>query len=291
MNRGRAWSAIRINPDPYASCRCSNDWLNRLGPGDEAMEPSMSPSPSHPPLAGRASATSKCSRPPRRIHGSRQPHLLHGAVVDFDAAATELELAHVLPETVEAAAADVAAHDTAARADYTVATDLTLVHPGRPAPSRGDLDQAFALERKGDGSRCCYAIADVAVVRCPQWRRRRCRGVRAVARPLLPRPLDPAPHRVEPQRGAREPVAEEHRPVALWRIDLDGEGEIGGRRVRCAVASCEPVALSYDGLTDLLPHPQGTPTAATRSSSAGRSTWRPGTCSCRWSPAWPRPTS
>ena len=174
---------------------------------------------------------------------------MHGAAVDFDALRTELQVPQAFPKTVEAAAADVAAHHTPAAADYTVATDLDLVTVD-PTGSR-DLDQAFALERRGDGFRLWYAIADVAAfirsgdaVDAEAWRRGETRYCPDRSIPL---------HPVSLSEGAASLLPEKIRPAALWRIDLDGAGEIvpGGVEVRRSLVRSR-AQLSYDGLTDLL---------------------------------------
>lgn len=174
---------------------------------------------------------------------------MHGAAVDFAALRTELQVPQGFPKTVEAAAADVAAHHTPAAADYTVATDLDLVTVD-PTGSR-DLDQAFALERHGDGFRLWYAIADVAAfvrsgdaVDAEAWRRGETRYCPDRSVPL---------HPVSLGEGAASLLPGKIRPAALWRIDLDGAGEIvpGGVEVRRSLVRSR-AQLSYDGLTDLL---------------------------------------
>jgi exoribonuclease R len=174
---------------------------------------------------------------------------LHGAAVDFAALRTELQVPQAFPKTVEAAAADVAVHHTPTAADYTVATHLDLVTVD-PTGSR-DLDQAFALERHSDGFRLWYAIADVAAfvrsgdaVDAEAWRRGETRYCPDRSIPL---------HPVSLSEGAASLLPEKIRPAALWRIDLDGAGEIvpGGVEVRRSLVRSR-AQLSYDGLTDLL---------------------------------------
>jgi exoribonuclease R len=195
----------------------------------------------------RSSAPGRRARRPTVPVGAR--HLLHGATVDFAALRTELQVPQAFPKTVEAAAADVAAHHSPTAADYTVATDLDLVTVD-PTGSR-DLDQAFALERHGDGFRLWYAIADVAAfvrsgdaVDAEAWRRGETRYCPDRSIPL---------HPVSLSEGATSLLPEKIRPAALWRIDLDGAGEIvpGGVEVRRSLVRSR-AQLSYDGLTDLL---------------------------------------
>ncbi|HEY7939827.1 MAG TPA: RNB domain-containing ribonuclease, partial [Acidimicrobiales bacterium] len=194
-----------------------------------------------------SSAAGRRPRRPTVPVGAR--HLLHGAAVDFAALRTELQVPQAFPKTVEAAAADVAVHHTPTAADYTVATHLDLVTVD-PTGSR-DLDQAFALERHSDGFRLWYAIADVAAfvrsgdaVDAEAWRRGETRYCPDRSIPL---------HPVSLSEGAASLLPEKIRPAALWRIDLDGAGEIvpGGVEVRRSLVRSR-AQLSYDGLTDLL---------------------------------------
>jgi exoribonuclease R len=180
-------------------------------------------------------------------HGARR--LLHGAAVDFAALRTELQVPQSFPKTVEAAAAEIAAHASPRATDYTVATDLQLVTLD-PSGSR-DLDQAFALERRGDGYRLWYAIADVAAyvrsgdpVDAEAWRRGETRYCPDRSIPL---------HPVSVSEGVASLLPNQIRPAALWRIDLDGAGEIvpDGVDVRRSLVRSR-AQLSYGGLTDSL---------------------------------------
>jgi exoribonuclease R len=114
-----------------------------------------------------------------------------------------------------------------------------------PAGSR-DLDQALGLERRGDGFRVFYAIADVAAWVAPgseldrlAWEK----GVTVYApdrkTPLYPPPLS---------EGAGSLLAGEDRAAVLWTMDVDaaGEGALVGVE-RALVRSREQLAYDTGG--------------------------------------------
>ncbi len=141
----------------------------------------------------------------------------------FDAIRAEFALPAQFPPDVLADAERAAreAHGSALRprrADRTALPLVTLDPPGSM-----DLDQAMAIERRADGYRVWYAIADMA----------------AFVRPGSPLDLE-ARTRVESfylpdgrvplhppvlSEGAASLLPGQDRPAVLWRIDLDPAGE------------------------------------------------------------------
>jgi exoribonuclease R len=96
-------------------------------------------------------------------------------------------------------------------------------------PGSRDLDQAMHLERRGDGHRVRYAIADPAVFVAPGGPlddETHSRGVTVYApdakAPLYPPVLS---------EGAGSLLPGQWRPAVLWTLDLDGEGELSGTHV------------------------------------------------------------
>jgi exoribonuclease R len=156
----------------------------------------------------------------------------------FAAIRARLEVPEQVPAEVEAAAVEAARRAaTAERADHRDLELVTIDPPG----SR-DLDQALHLEARGDGHRVRYAIADVAAFVDPgdlvdqeAWRRVVTRYSPDHRAPLHPPPLSEA---------AASLVPGEDRPVFLWTVDLDGEGEVTARRVERAVVRSR-AQLSY----------------------------------------------
>lgn len=146
--------------------------------------------------------------------------LLHGAEVDFATVRTELEIAEEFPAAVTAASQRIAAEppDTSGYDDATHIEFVTV----DPAGSR-DLDQAFAIERNGDGYRLWYAIADVGAfvagdeaLNTETWARGETLYCPDRSIPLHPRVLS---------EGAASLLPGQERPAALWRIDFDANGE------------------------------------------------------------------
>jgi exoribonuclease R len=136
---------------------------------------------------------------------------------------TELQVPHGFPpevlEEAQTAAGDVLARDQ--RLDATDIPFVTIDPPG----SR-DLDQAFHAERRGDGYRVHYAIADVAAFVTPggaldaeAHRRGQTLYCPDCRTPLYPEALS---------EGAASLLAAVERPALLWSIDLDARGEQSG---------------------------------------------------------------
>lgn len=136
----------------------------------------------------------------------------------IEAIRREQELPEAFPPEVEAAAA------RAARAPRLPALDrselpLVTIDP----PDAMDLDQALHIERRGDGYRVHYAIADVGAFVSPgdpvdlEAHRRGETLYGADAKvPLHPQALS---------EGAASLLPGELRPALLWTMDLDAGGE------------------------------------------------------------------
>ena len=95
-----------------------------------------------------------------------------------------------------------------------------------------DLDQAFHAERRGNGYRVHYAIADVAAFVAPGSALDRESFVRGVTlylpdgrAPMLPNQLG---------EGAASLLPDEERPALLWTIDLDATGATTSARLERA---------------------------------------------------------
>ncbi|MBF0687703.1 MAG: RNB domain-containing ribonuclease [Cellulomonas sp.] len=142
----------------------------------------------------------------------------------LDALRAEVELplaypADALAEAESAAQrAPDAPHAPGARADRTDVPFVTI----DPAGST-DLDQAVHVERRGNGWRVRYAIADVAAFVVPggaldgETHRRGMTCYSPDGRvPLHPTVLS---------EGAASLLADQVRPAVLWSIDLDADGE------------------------------------------------------------------
>jgi exoribonuclease R len=139
----------------------------------------------------------------------------------------ELGVPDAFPPDVLAEAAAAARAPTMPALDRT---DLPFVTVD-PVGSR-DLDQALAIERRGDGYRVHYAIADVAAFVAPggpldaETRRR---GVT-----LYAPDRNVALHPEVLGTGAASLLPGEVRPALLWTLDLDAAGELTATDVRRA---------------------------------------------------------
>lgn len=129
----------------------------------------------------------------------------------------EAEVPSAFPAAIEAEAAAAAAA-TNGDADRVELPFVTIDPPG----SR-DLDQAMHIERRGDGHRVSYAIADVGAFVAPGSgldAEAHARGVTVYA-PDAKTPLHP----FVLSEGAASLLPGQWRPAILWTIDLDGGGE------------------------------------------------------------------
>jgi len=130
----------------------------------------------------------------------------------------ELQLPLAFPPEVEAAATQAAANPRMPTLDRTDIAFITIDPPGAM-----DLDQAMFVERRGDGYRVYYAIADVAAFVAsadPVDIEANLRGETLYGAdskvPLYPKVLS---------EGAASLLPDQVRPALLWTIDLDATGE------------------------------------------------------------------
>ncbi|WP_257002223.1 RNB domain-containing ribonuclease [Streptomyces sp. WZ.A104] len=144
------------------------------------------------------------------------------------------------PEVLAEAEAAARAPDRGARED---ATDLPFLTIDPPAST--DLDQAMHLERRRDGYRVHYAIADVAAFVRPGGAldAEAHRRVTTLYFPDDRLPLHPAVL----SEGAASLLPGEVRPAALWRIDLDSDGRAVATDVRRALVRSR-AKLDYAGV-------------------------------------------
>ena len=161
---------------------------------------------------------------------------------DFERIRQQFGVEVGFPEEIEHAAAQVAARPVGdGRTDMREIEFFTVDPPGSL-----DLDQAMQLERRGDGYRVRYAIADVGhfvdrggPIETEAWRRGQtvyCPDVRAPLYPLLL------------SEGAASLLPDCDRPAIVFTIDLDGSGAptVPGRVERAIVRSRRK--LDYAGL-------------------------------------------
>ncbi|HEX6025334.1 MAG TPA: RNB domain-containing ribonuclease [Solirubrobacter sp.] len=125
---------------------------------------------------------------------------------------------------------DVLAEAEAARAPARerVELDFVTIDP----PGARDLDQAMHLERRGDGYRVDYAIADPGAFITPGGALDREAHARAVT-VYMPDGKIPL-HPPVLSEGAASLLPGEWRPAVLWTLDLDARGELVGTQVRRA---------------------------------------------------------
>jgi exoribonuclease R len=136
----------------------------------------------------------------------------------FDAIRREADVPEAFPKAVQAEAQDAAGRTGAAgaRVDIPFAT----IDP----PGSRDLDQAMHIERRGDGHRVRYAIADVGAFVAPGSALdadTHARGVTVYA-PDANTPLHPPVL----SEGAASLLPDQWCPAVLWTLDLDGAGEL-----------------------------------------------------------------
>lgn len=142
----------------------------------------------------------------------------------------ELGIRVDFPAEVEAAAREAAGRrgwESEARADLTSLPFVTVDPPG----SR-DLDQAFHIERAGEGLRLRYAIADVACfvdrggsIEAEALRRGVTYYSPDVRAPLYPAVLS---------QGAASLLPEETRPAIVFTLEIGGDGHFGASAVERA---------------------------------------------------------
>ncbi|MFE6035924.1 RNB domain-containing ribonuclease [Streptomyces sp. NPDC056452] len=175
----------------------------------------------------------------------RQLHMTGAADTPLRAALRglrdELDLPADFPPAVLAEAAEAAkAPDLSGHRD---ATDLPFftIDP----PTSTDLDQAMHLERRGDGFRVHYAIADVAAFVRP-GSALDAEAHHRVTTLYFPDGKVPL-HPTLLSEGAASLLPGETRPAALWQIDLDSEGRQTACEVRRALVRSR-AKLDYAGV-------------------------------------------
>lgn len=165
---------------------------------------------------------------------------LYAAPLDFRAIAEEFDVPTDFTPELHEAARDAVDKLSERRRD---ARDIPLVTID-PAGSM-DLDQAVAIDRKGEGYRVFYAIADVAAFiepGSPLHEESLNRG-QTIYLPDEPARLHPE----ELSEGSASLLPDIDRPAVLWTFDLDSTGEI--EHVHVERAMVHSVArLDYDGV-------------------------------------------
>ena len=147
-----------------------------------------------------------------------------GALADgFDAVRREAGVAEEFAADVQAEAERAAGvkRDSAPRVDLPFVT----IDP----PGSRDLDQALHIERRGDGHRVSYAIADPGAFIAPGGaldRDTHERGVTVYA-PDRKAPLHPPVL----SEGAASLLPGEWRPAVVWTLDLDASGRLASTHV------------------------------------------------------------
>lgn len=152
----------------------------------------------------------------------------------FAAIRTELSVPQAFPDDV-LAAADAAFPADVERVDARHLRFIAIDPPGAT-----DLDQAFFAERRGDGFRVFYAIADVGAFLEPGGLidlEARKRGTTLYS-PDIRTPLHPEV--ISEDRGSL--LAGTEKPALLWTIDLDAEGaSVDSRLERATVRVAEAI--------------------------------------------------
>jgi exoribonuclease R len=140
-----------------------------------------------------------------------------------------------VPERFDPAAEDEARAAAAVPADRDLEPDrerIDLPFVTIDPPGSRDLDQALHIERRGDGHRVRYAIADVGAFVAAGGaldRDAHARGVTVYA------PDEKAPlHPLVLSEGAASLLPGEWRPAVLWTLDLDATGALTATDVRRA---------------------------------------------------------
>lgn len=153
----------------------------------------------------------------------------------FDALRRELDLppaerTAAFPAGVLTEAERVVAQVRAGTLDRSDRTDLAFVTVDPPGAM--DLDQAVHLERRGDGFRVHYAIADLGVLpldgAIDTEARRRGQTI------YLPDGRVPL-HPPALSEDALSLLPDRERPAVLWSIDLDADGAVTKHRVERAL--------------------------------------------------------
>jgi exoribonuclease R len=153
------------------------------------------------------------------------------------------------PESFSAAAEAEA--QAAARADRGAGERSDLPFVTIDPPGSRDLDQALHIERRGDGHRVSYAIADVGAFVPPGGPLDQDVHVRGVT-VYSPDRKDPL-HPPVLSEGAASLLPEQWTPAVLWTLDLDGAGERVATDVRRAEVRSVAQHTYADVPTELAP--------------------------------------
>jgi exoribonuclease R len=161
--------------------------------------------------------------------------------VGLAAVRAELGIPSGYPEEAVREAREAAARDVSAGRQDARDLELVTIDP----PGSMDLDQALHIERRGDGFRVHYAIADLAAFVVPGGAldaETHARGETYYA-PDSVEPLHPR----ELSEGAASLLPDVDRPAQLWSLDLDSDGELQRTEVRRAMVRSR-ARLDYAGV-------------------------------------------
>jgi exoribonuclease R len=158
--------------------------------------------------------------PARRISVDPAAALRDGFATIRAAAQVEVGFAADAEAEARAAAAETAGAGASGAARDRVDLPFVTIDP----PGSRDLDQALHIERRGDGHRVRYAIADLGafVVRDRALDREVHRRAVTVYAPDENAPLHP----LVLSEGAASLLPGEWRPAVLWTLDLDATGAL-----------------------------------------------------------------
>ena len=181
--------------------------------------------------------------PSRRIRVDPATGMREG----FDAVRREAGVPEAFPADVQREAEEAARSRT--DGDRIDVPFVTIDPPG----SR-DLDQALHIERRGDGHRVRYAIADPGAFVAPGGALDRETHTRAVT---VYAPDENAPlHPPVLSEGAASLLPGQWRPAVLWTLDLDARGRTRDaptwRARRSAASLSTPTTTSLTELAPLL---------------------------------------
>lgn len=167
---------------------------------------------------------------------------LYAAPLNFRVLAEEFDVPTDFAPDVAAEAAQLTDRFASQRVDARAIPLVTIDPPGSK-----DLDQAVFIERRGDGYRVLYAIADVAAFVEPGSLVKQESLVRGQTIYL---PDEPA--RLHPEalsEGSASLLPDVDRPGVLWSFDLDAAGEVERAHVERALVH-SVARLDYDGVQD-----------------------------------------
>lgn len=165
---------------------------------------------------------------------------LYAAPLNYRPIAREFQIPTDFPPELHEAAAAATDRFADERRD---ARDIPVVTID-PVGSR-DLDQAVYIERRDEGFRVMYAIADVAAFVTPDspLRQESLRRGQTIYLPDEPARLHPE----ELSEGSASLLPDVDRPAVLWTFDLDARGEVEHVHVERALVH-SVARLDYDGV-------------------------------------------